>query len=127
MRRFFARLWNLFHHERADRELEREIHAHLALLADEFESRGMTPRDARSFVAVEQLLQDLRHAVRSLAKSPGFVTVSLLSLAFGTLRIPLLCPAAAPPASTPSRPCATTSLFPFDIQVQWSHTRIRST
>ena len=40
-------------------------------------------RDARSFVWLEQLFQDLRHALRSLAKSPTFVTVAMLSLAFG--------------------------------------------
>jgi predicted permease len=103
-KRFWARLSNLFRKSSADAELEREIAAHLALIAEDFERRGMSPRDAmlaarrtwggveqskelhrdeRSFVAVEQFLQDLRHAVRSLAKSRGFTTVALLSLAFG--------------------------------------------
>jgi predicted permease len=104
MRRFFARLSNFLHRERADREMAREIDSHLALIEDDLIRRGMTPlearlaarrsyggveqtkerhRDARSFVWLEQLLQDARHAYRSLAKSPGFVAVAMLSLAFG--------------------------------------------
>jgi predicted permease len=89
---------------RAEREMAREMAAHLALMEDDFRRRGMSAgearlaarrewggmaqseelhRDARSFVWLEQLLQDVRHAGRSLRKSPGFVTVALLSLAFG--------------------------------------------
>ena len=104
MRRFLARLSNFLHRERADREMAREMASHLALIEDDSIRRGMAPeearmaarrsyggveqtkelhRDERSFVWLEQLLQDVRHAYRSLAKSPGFVTVAVLSLAFG--------------------------------------------
>ena len=104
MRRFFLRLSNFLRRERADREMAREIASHLALMEDDFIRRGMAPgearlaarrsyggveqtkelhRDERSFVWLEQLLQDARHAWRSLAKSPGFVAVAVLSLAFG--------------------------------------------
>jgi predicted permease len=104
MRRLFAKVRNFFSRERAEQEMVREIAAHLALLEDEFLRQGMDlkearlaarrayggveqskelHRDARSLVWLEQLLQDLRHAWRSLRKSPGFVTVALLSLAFG--------------------------------------------
>jgi predicted permease len=102
--RFLARLDTFFRRGRAERELHREITAHLTLLADDFERRGMTPeearraalrayggveqtkelhRDERSFVWLEQAFQDLRHACRGLARSPAFVAVALLSLAFG--------------------------------------------
>src|SRR5580658_415840 len=103
-KRFFARLATFFRRERAEQELHREIAAHLTLMADDFERRGMTPEDARraalrayggveqakelhrderSFVWLEQAFQDLRHACRGLARSPAFVAVAMLSLAFG--------------------------------------------
>src|ERR1035437_436159 len=92
MRRFFLRLSNFLRRERADREMAREIASHLALMEDDFIRRGMAPgearlaarrsyggveqtkelhRDERSFVWLEQLLQDARHAWRSLARARG--------------------------------------------------------
>ena len=104
LRRLFAKVRNFFGRRRAEDEMVREIAAHLALLEDEFLRQGMDlaearlaarrayggveqakelHRDARSLFWLEQMLQDLRHAWRSLSKSPGFVAVALLSLAFG--------------------------------------------
>ncbi len=104
MRRFLARTVSFLRREQADREMAREIESHLVLIEDDFVRRGMTPeearlaarrtwggveqtrelhRDARSFVWLEQLFQDARHAWRSLVKSPSFVAVAMLSLAFG--------------------------------------------
>src|SRR5579863_9273162 len=104
MRLFIARLSNLLRPGRADREMSREIDAHLALLEDEFERRGMPHQDARlaalrayggveqakelhrgerSFVAVEQTLRDFRHALRVLGHNPGFTLVAVLTLALG--------------------------------------------
>ena len=103
-RRFWAKLSCFLHRDSAEREMNREMDAHLALLAEDFEHRGMDPRqarlaarrtyggveqaremhrDERSFVWLEQLLQDLRHAFRSLRKSPAFAAVTMVSLAFG--------------------------------------------
>ena len=47
MRRFWLRLWNVLRPHRADGGLERELLAHLTILQDDFERRGMSPEDAR--------------------------------------------------------------------------------
>jgi predicted permease len=99
-----AKFANLFRGQRAEDEMAREIAAHLALIEEDYQRRGMTPeearvaarrayggveqskelhRDERSFLWLEQAWQDVRHAYRSLSKSPRFVAVAMLSLAFG--------------------------------------------
>jgi len=104
MRRFFARLVNLFRRSAAERELSREIASHLSLLEENYERRGLTPRDARmaarrayggielakelhrdarSFAWVEQRCQDLSRGVRSLWRTPGFTILATVTLALG--------------------------------------------
>jgi predicted permease len=104
MRRFLVRLKAFVRRERAEAEMTREIAAHLALMEEDFRASGMDAaaarraarrawggveqskelhRDERSFVWLEQILQDLRHVFRSLAKAPGFVAVAGISLALG--------------------------------------------
>jgi predicted permease len=104
MRRFFARLTNLFRNPGAERELAREIESHLAMLQDEFERRGLPPqaaklaarrayggvaqakelhREARSFLWIEQRLQDVFHGGRGLLRTPGFTAVAAITLALG--------------------------------------------
>lgn len=103
-RRILLRLWNALHPSYGDRGLEREIDAHLALLGDEFERRGMSPaearlaarrafgstafamdlhRDARSFVWIDDLRWDLGYAARLLRRNPLFALTAAASLAIG--------------------------------------------
>ena len=104
IRRFLRRLLNAVRPDRAEAGLEREIASHLALLEDEYRRRGMSDddaqraarrvlggvdrtkelhRDARSFTWLDDLRRDLRYAVRTLARSPIFSLVAIVSLTLG--------------------------------------------
>jgi len=104
VRRFLLRLANLFRRRGAEREMTREIAAHLALLQEEFERRGLSVaeaalaarrayggveqakelhREARSLVGIEQLLKDLRYGWRSLLRNPGFTLTAVIALGLG--------------------------------------------
>ena len=102
MRRAFSRFVNLFHRSGAERELAREIEAHLGLLAEDFERAGMPPaeaalaarrayggieqtkelhREARSFLWIEQFVKDFRYAWNNLRRSPGFTLTAVITIA----------------------------------------------
>ncbi len=105
IRRFLARLLNsLIHPRRAEKELEREINAHLQLLEDEYAAKGL-PRDEarmaarRAFGGVEQAREhhrdargfrwldnsrvDFKLGARMLAKYPGLSITGGAGLAVG--------------------------------------------
>ncbi|MGH9161351.1 MAG: ABC transporter permease, partial [Vicinamibacteraceae bacterium] len=104
LRVLMMRGWNLFARRRLDADLAAELESHLQLHIDDNLRAGMTPeearrqailtlggieqtkeryRDRRGFRPLEQLVRDLRYAVRLLRKDAGFTTVAILSLALG--------------------------------------------
>ena len=104
LRRALARLLGLGTGGRRDRELADEIESHLQFEIDDGLRAGLSPTEARrrallraggvaaareayrdqaSVPVVDRMLQTLRHAWRSLRRSPGYAAAVIVSLALG--------------------------------------------
>ncbi len=104
LRRFLIRLWNFATGRSVDPHLQEEIAGHLAFLTEENLRAGMSPTEARrqaalklgsavairedhhaeqSLPLIENLLFDLRYAVRMLLRSPGFSFIVIATMALG--------------------------------------------
>ena len=104
LRRLALRLRNLVAPGRADRELDRELRSHLALLEEEYLGQSLPPeqaarrarvdlggmdrttelhREARSVRWLEETRRDLAYGLRMLRRSPVVSASAVLSLAIG--------------------------------------------
>ena len=102
MREWLARIAAVGRRGRRDRELDDELQFHLERLAADHERRGLTPpqareaaerdlgglgrtrqawRDQRTWLPLEELLQDTRYGWRVLRRSPSVTLLAMLTLA----------------------------------------------
>ena len=90
-----SRLWRRLsfwaRRDQLSKELAEELEIHLQLKEAEGNRREMgnltlakeESRDMWGFVAVDNLLKDIRYAFRVFARNPGFASIAILSLALG--------------------------------------------
>ena len=103
-----SRIRALFGRRRQDEDFARELSAHSEMLVDDFIHRGCTRdeavraarlalggsmqltedrREQRGLPFVDTTLQDLRYALRTLRRNPGFAAVVILTLAVGVAAV----------------------------------------
>ncbi len=104
LRAIGSRLTFMLTRRRLDEEVRLEIDAHLDSLTERYRRQGLSPDEAylaarrqfgnlaalrqdihemNSIAWIEQTMQDLRHALRQLARSPAFAGIVILTLALG--------------------------------------------
>ncbi len=104
LRSIVARIAAMFRRRELDERIDDELRFHIEMQTEENIRRGMSPcearrqaridsggveqvkemhRDVRGWPFLESLFQDVRFALRSFAKSPGFTATVLVTLALG--------------------------------------------
>jgi hypothetical protein len=100
----FARVRGLFGRKRLEAELDDEVRFHVEMQIDDNIARGMSPdearyaalrsfgavepmkekyRDRRAFTMIETTVNDMRYALRTLRRSPGYAGACVVTLALG--------------------------------------------